>query len=168
MQKQSNRPQQWIKIYSIDGREAQEFLVSHVAKRTGYHIKTVKSWANGAPIPPPAHKLLAMLMLGCFPVDAGSPWIKWRSKGNFLYNGDNGQSYDAGMIRQDWLTWQRLHDALGRIERLNDEIERLKGIIAQPLQASFDFMLDENPAGQAADLPGKFFDSPASMPDSLQ
>lgn len=111
-----NKPKKWLEVGSLDGKEWRDFPASRVADATGYDLRTVNSWCDGRPIPAPARKLLAMVMLGCLPDDE---WSFWRARGRYLHNLDSGSAYDARALEQDWLTWQRLAET----QRENQELK---------------------------------------------
>ena len=97
MKKKTTR---WLKIWSIDGRECRDFSDESIVRATGYSLMNVRRWADGAPIPEPARKLLALVMLGCLPEKA---WERWRIRGNVLHNTDTGDSYDIHDL--SWAPW---------------------------------------------------------------
>lgn len=127
MQKQSKK---WLFVTSLDGKETRDFSASHVARVTGYDLRTVNAWCDGRPIPEPARRFLALVLLGCLPAP---DWHRWRVVGRQLLNLDDGQAFDCRDLAADYVMRQQLADARRQIAALESVARSRERVLSSAL-----------------------------------
>lgn len=117
-----NHSNQWLSIWSPDGRETREIHVRDAAKLAQVHRTTVLRWIQRNHIPPHYLALLQFRALGCLP---GKEWQRWRVRGDLLVNTESGEHYLPFHMRAAYLAHDQVRDLKRQIERLRARIEVL-------------------------------------------
>ncbi len=99
-----------------------------VMQLCGVNRTTVARWRAGAPIPTPSRKLITLAATGDLSALLGPTWNGWRvsTREGLLYHPQWRAGFNGDALASMWHGCQLRRELESRIERLKDDIERIR------------------------------------------